>query len=34
MIPSGGFFSRLLGELLKTGLPLVKNVIEPIAEKF
>ena len=27
MIQSGGFLSRLLGPLLKTGLPLVKNVI-------
>ena len=27
MIPSGGFFGRLLGLLLKTGLPLIKNFI-------
>ena len=29
MIQSGGFLSRLLGPLLKTGLPLIKNVIKP-----
>ena len=27
MIQSGGFLSKLLGPLLKTGLPLIKNVI-------
>ena len=27
MIPSGGFLGRLLGPLLKTGLPLIKNFI-------
>ena len=32
MIPSGGFFGRLLGLLLKTGLPLMKNVIKPLAK--
>ena len=32
MIPSGGFLGRLLGPLLKTGLPLTKNVIKPLAE--
>ena len=32
MIQSGGFLSRLLGTLLKTGLPLIKNVIKPIAK--
>ena len=32
MIQSGGFFSRLLGPLLKTGLPLIKNVIKPLAK--
>ena len=32
MIQSGGFLSRLLGPLLKTGLPLIKNVIEPLAK--
>ena len=29
MIQSGGFLGRLLGLLLKTGLPLMKNVIKP-----
>ena len=32
MIQSGGFRSRLLGPLLKTGLPLIKNVIKPLAK--
>ena len=32
MIQSGGFLSRLLGALLKTGLPLIKTVIEPLAK--
>ena len=32
MIQSGGFLSRLLGPLLKTGLPLVKNVIKPLSK--
>ena len=31
MIQSGGFLGRLLGPLLKTGLPLIKNVIGPLA---
>ena len=30
MIQSGGFFSRLFGPLLKTGLPLIKNLIKPL----
>ena len=30
---SGGFLGRLLGPLLKTGLPLIKNVIKPLALK-
>ena len=34
MIQSGGFLSRLLGPLLKTGLPLIKNVIKPLAKSF
>ena len=29
MIQSGGFLGRLLGPLLKTGLPLIKNVMKP-----
>ena len=32
MIQSGGFLGRLLGSLLKTGLPLIKNVIKPLAK--
>ena len=32
MIQSGAFLGRLLGPLLKTGLPLIKNVIKPLAE--
>ena len=31
MIHSGGFLGRRLGSLLKTGLPLMKNVIQPIS---
>ena len=32
MIQSGGFLGRLLGPLLKTLLPLIKNVIKPLAK--
>ena len=32
MIQWGGFLGRLLGPLLKTGLPLIKNVIKPLAK--
>ena len=32
MIQSGGFRGRLLDPLLKTGLLLMKNVIEPLAK--
>ena len=32
MIQSGGFLGRLFGPLLKTGLPLMKNVIKPLAK--
>ena len=32
MIQSGGFLGRLLGPLLKTVLPLMKNVIKPLAK--
>ena len=32
IIQSGGFLGRLLGPLIKTGLPLIKNVIEPLAK--
>ena len=30
MIQSGGFLGKLLGPLLKTGLPLISNVIKPL----
>ena len=33
MIQSGGFLGKLLGPLLKTGLPLIKNVITPLAKR-
>ena len=32
MIQSGGFLGKLFGTLLKTGLPLIKNVIKPLAK--
>ena len=32
MIQSGGFLGRLLGLLLKTGLPLISNAIKPLAK--
>ena len=32
MIQPGGFLGRLLGPLLKAGLPLIKNVIKPLAK--
>ena len=32
MIQTGGFLGTLLGPLLKTGLPLMKNVIKPLAK--
>ena len=32
MIQPGGFLGRLLGKLLKTGLPLMENVIKPLAK--
>ena len=32
IIQFGGFLGRLLGPLLKTGLPLIKNVIKPLAK--
>ena len=34
MIQSGGFLGRLLGPLLKTGLPLIENVIKPLAKSI
>ena len=32
LIQSGGFLGRLLGPLLKTGLPLIKSAIKPLAK--
>ena len=32
IIQSGGFLNKLFGPLLKTGLPLIKNVIKPLAK--
>ena len=32
MVQSGGFLGRLLGPLLKTGSPLINNVIKPLAK--
>ena len=32
IIQSGGFLGKLLGPLLKTGFPLIKNVIKPLAK--
>ena len=34
IIQSGGVLGRLLGPLLKTGLPLIKNVINPLAKSI
>ena len=32
IIQSGEFLSKLVGPLLKTGLPLIKNVIKPLSK--
>ena len=32
IIQSGGFLGKLLGPLLKTGLPLIKNIIKPLVK--
>ena len=32
MVQSRGFLGRLLDLLIKTGLPLIKNVIKPLAK--
>ena len=32
IIQSGGFLGKLLGPLLKTGLPLIKKVIKPLTK--
>ena len=34
IIQSGRFLGRLLGPLLKTGLPFKKNIITPLAKSF
>ena len=34
MVQRGRFFGRLLGPLLKTGLPLMKNLIKPLAKSI
>ena len=34
MIQSGAVLGKLLGPLLKTGLPLIKNVITPLAKSI
>ena len=34
MIQSGGFLGRLLSVLIKTGLPSMKNVIQPLAKSI
>ena len=34
IIQPGGFLGRLLGPLLKTGLPLIKNVIKLLAKSL
>ena len=34
IIQSGEFLGRLLGPLLKTGLPLITNVIKPLSDSF
>ena len=34
MTQSGGFLGKLLGPLLKTGLPLMKSVIAPLRQIF
>ena len=31
---SGRFLGRLLGPLLKTGLPLIVNILKPLAKEF
>ena len=34
MIQLGGFLGRLIGPFLKTGLPLISNVIKPLAKSL
>ena len=34
MVQLGGLLDRLLGQLIKTGLPLMKNVLKPWAKQI
>ena len=34
MAKLGGFLGNLFGQLLKTGLPLIGNVLKPLAKRF
>ena len=34
IVQSGRFFSKILGALLKTALPLMKNIFKPLAKRF
>ena len=34
MVQLGGFLGRLLGPLMKVGLPLMKNALTPLAKMF
>ena len=34
MVQSVGFLGKLLGPLLKIGLPLIKNIITPLAKSI
>ena len=34
IVQSGGFLGRLFGPFLKTGLPLIWNVLKPLAESI
>ena len=34
IVQPGGFLGRILGPLLKVGLPLMKNVLETLAKTF
>ena len=34
LVQSGEYLSRFLGPFLKTGLPLMKNVLQPLAKVF
>ena len=34
IVQSGGFLGKFLGPLLKTGLPLMKNLLKPLAKSI